>query len=161
MAGSSIVPSSRDVERAGRDLEQRLADGDPVLADEQHPVLGVDRHDRDRPGMPGDVTSRARAVGALDRVDPEGQVAPRDGRRASRRRARRDRPRRDPPGPMVRRSAVAGQAATAAMSGARVRPALAVEQVELVEWQDQVDDVAGPDAVLGPDDGDDVLVRRR
>src|SRR3954467_5291049 len=38
---------------------------------------------------------------------------------------------------------------------------LAVEEVELVEWQDEVDDVAGADPVLRPDDPDDVLGARR
>ena len=74
-SGSSIDPSSHDVERAGRDLEQRLADGDPVLPDEQDPVLVVDGEDRDRARVADDVARPARAIGALDRVDPEGQVA--------------------------------------------------------------------------------------
>ena len=36
---------------------------------------------------------------------------------------------------------------------------LTVEQVQLVERQDEIDDVARPHPVLGPDDGDHVLVR--
>ena len=121
-SGSSIEPSSRDVERAGRDLEQRLADGDPVLADEQHAVLVVDREDRDGARVPDDVARAARAVGPLDRVDPERQVP-----------AAVEDPRVDDaldeigPGGIPRGRWVAvvrsvGQAATAAMSGARVSP---------------------------------------
>src|SRR4051812_23417468 len=38
---------------------------------------------------------------------------------------------------------------------------LAVEQVKLVERQAQVDDIAGPDAMLRTDDGHDILVGGR
>ncbi len=63
-----------DIEAAGRDLAQDPPGGQPELADEQDAVLVVDGHDRDRARMAGDVALGARAVGALDGVDPERQV---------------------------------------------------------------------------------------
>jgi hypothetical protein len=43
--------------------------------DEEDPILGVDRDDRDRPGVADDVPRGARAIGPLDRVDAECQIA--------------------------------------------------------------------------------------
>src|SRR6185312_13016434 len=64
-----------DVEAAGRDLAQDPSRREAELADEQDAVLVVDGDDRDRARMAGDVALGARAVGALDGVDPERQVA--------------------------------------------------------------------------------------
>ena len=112
------------------------------------------------PGMADDVARPARAVGPLDGVDPERQVAARDGGPATRRRARRDRPRRDPPGPMCASSG--GRSFRRGHCDIRRerQAGLAVEQVQLVERQDEVDDVARSNAVLRLDDRDDVLVGR-
>ena len=103
-SGSSIVPSSADVERAGRDLEQRLADRDPVLADEQDAVLVVDaRGSRPRPDGRRCRGSRAcRRPARSCRRGTSGSGP--GGGPATRRRARRDRPRRDPPGPWLSRA---------------------------------------------------------
>ena len=70
--GDAVV----DVERAGRDLEQRLARGDTPLADHQEPIIVVEREDRDGPRVANDVARPARAVGALDRVHAELHVPP-------------------------------------------------------------------------------------
>ena len=43
------------VQRPGGDLEQGLADRDPILADEQDTVLLVDGEDRDRARVSGDL----------------------------------------------------------------------------------------------------------
>jgi hypothetical protein len=64
-----------DVEAPGRDLEQDRGRGNAVLADECDAIVRVDRDDRDRSGVAGDVARRARSVGPFDRVDAEGQVA--------------------------------------------------------------------------------------
>jgi hypothetical protein len=45
------------------------------LPDEEHPILGIDRQDRDGAWMARDLARAAGSVGPLDRVDPEGQVA--------------------------------------------------------------------------------------
>ena len=63
------------VKRPGRDLEQGLADRDAVLAHEQDPILVVDSQDRDGTGVTGDLARPAGAVGALDGVHPERQIA--------------------------------------------------------------------------------------
>ena len=47
------------IERAGRDLEEGLADGHPVLADEQDTVVGIEREDRDRARVTDDVARAA------------------------------------------------------------------------------------------------------
>jgi hypothetical protein len=44
------------------------------LTHEEHAVLLVERDDRDRARMPGDLALRTRAVRSLDRVDAERQV---------------------------------------------------------------------------------------
>ena len=64
-----------DIESPGRDLEEDPRRGRPPLADEQDAVVGVERQDRDRAGVAGDVAFGAGPVGALDRVDPELEVA--------------------------------------------------------------------------------------
>jgi hypothetical protein len=63
------------VEAPGRDFEQDALRRRPPLADEQDAILGVDRDDRDRAGVTDDVALRTGAVGPLDRIDPEGEVA--------------------------------------------------------------------------------------
>ena len=63
------------VERPGRDLEQDPPGGRPPLSDEEDAVGGVDRDDGDRSRMARDVPLRTGAVGPLDRVDPELEVA--------------------------------------------------------------------------------------
>jgi hypothetical protein len=45
------------------------------LPDEKHAILTIDRQDGDGTRMAGDLARPARAIGPLDRVDPEGQVA--------------------------------------------------------------------------------------
>jgi hypothetical protein len=45
-----------DVETAGGDLEERPAGRHAVLPDEGDPLLFVERDDRDRTGVAGDVT---------------------------------------------------------------------------------------------------------
>ena len=115
------------------------------------------REDRDGARVADDLARPARAVGPLDRVDPERQVA-----------AAMEDPRVDdalvevgPGGSSAPSSAgaVVAQATTAHVRG-EGQAALAVEQVELLEREDEVDDVAGSDAVRRVDDGDDVLVGR-
>ena len=158
------------VERAGRDLEQGAFGRAPVLADEQDVIVGIDGDDRHGTGMAGDVARGTRPVGPLDRVDPERQVTTavedprvddaldeigpgflrgrwlrasfgsRSGRAAAAAR---------PPGRRVGGGAVGRQR----LAG------LAVEEVQLGERQRQLDDVAGPDAMLRSDDRHDVLVR--
>ena len=46
------------VKRSSRNLEERLARGDPELADHEDVVVGVDREDRDRTRMADDLAFR-------------------------------------------------------------------------------------------------------
>jgi hypothetical protein len=64
-----------DIERARRDLEQDPLGRCPPLANEEDPIVGVDRDDRDRTRMAGDVALGARPVGPFDRVDAELEIA--------------------------------------------------------------------------------------
>ena len=120
--GSFLRAVVGEVETAGRDLEQDGADRDPVLAHQGHPTIGVERDDGDRARVTRDVTFRMRAVGALDRVDPEGQVATLvEDLRID------DTLDEIGPGGILRGRGLAvgrwsGQAATWTMSGARVMP---------------------------------------
>ena len=54
-SGSSFDAVVGDVEAAGRDLEQDRAGGERGTGGRAGPVLGVDRDDRDRARMAGDV----------------------------------------------------------------------------------------------------------
>ena len=71
--GGAVVVDGR-ASPAGISSRTRPA-GDAELADEQHAVLVVERDDGHRARVAGDVARRARAVGALDGVDAERQVA--------------------------------------------------------------------------------------
>ena len=65
-----------DVERPGRDLEERFPRRVPPLADEQHLAIPVQRDDRHGARVADDVAPGDRAIGTFDRVDPERQVVP-------------------------------------------------------------------------------------
>jgi hypothetical protein len=69
--GIFLGPVVPEVEAAGRDLEQGVVRGDAPLADECGTPVAVERDDRDRTRVPGEIADGAGAVGALDRVDPE------------------------------------------------------------------------------------------
>ncbi len=69
-------PVLGDVEPTRRDLEQGVVRGQPPLAHEDHPLLGVERDDRDGTRMAGDVAHGAGPVGPLDGVDPEFEERP-------------------------------------------------------------------------------------
>ena len=47
-----------------------------TLADEEHAVVRVERDDRDRARVAGDLTATQRAVGPRHRVDAELQIPP-------------------------------------------------------------------------------------
>jgi hypothetical protein len=59
------------VQSTGRDLEQGVVRREAPLADQGYPTRRIDGHDRDRARMPREIAGRTRAVGSLDRVDPE------------------------------------------------------------------------------------------
>ena len=74
-----VLRSARDrvrIEPARRDLPERATRRDAPLPDEDDAIRVVDRDDRDGARVTGDVALVARAVGPLDRVDPELEVAP-------------------------------------------------------------------------------------
>lgn len=129
-----------DVERSGRDLKKDAIGRRAPLANEQDVAGRIDRDDGDRAGVARDVALGATAVGPLDRVNPELEVAaavqdarrddPLDellvlgsdgigrGRRVRRRARGFGRVRAGGAGP----STVIGQAATASRSEIRLAP---------------------------------------
>ena len=62
------------IQRAGRHLEEQPLRGAPVLPDEEDVVIRIEREDRNRSRVPGDIAGRTGAVRSFDRVDPERQV---------------------------------------------------------------------------------------
>ena len=63
-----------DIQGSGRNLQQQLTDRDPILPDEEHAIVGIDRQDRHRARVTGDLTGAARAIRSFDRVDSERQI---------------------------------------------------------------------------------------
>jgi len=64
-----------DVEGPRGHLKERLADGDPVLADQQDVPVVIDGQDRNGTRVARDLARSARPIGALDRVDAEREIA--------------------------------------------------------------------------------------
>src|SRR5205823_4304810 len=64
-------PVGMPIERARRDLEERLADRVAPLPDEEHLAVGIDGDHRDGAGMARDVARRSAAIRQLDGVDSE------------------------------------------------------------------------------------------
>src|SRR5699024_10578782 len=66
--GRDVRGLAAQVEQAGRDLPQAVADGVPVLADQQHPVGVVDGEHRHGARVPDVLAVEAHAVGEVDGV---------------------------------------------------------------------------------------------
>ena len=117
------------------------------------------------PRMADDLALVARAVGPLDRVDPERQRPalvdhPGLDRRLAELRVRDGVVEWVDGGARRRTSRVARRPSPPARWPSAT-PRLGVEEVDPVERHDQVDDVAGPDVVLRADDRDQLLRPRR